>query len=137
MRRIIIAAALILVGTPSLAVSADRKMGDAESATLARALVEAESPKAVKLPGFGFDGMSPNPEFPHIEFFQAYSSVGQGIIGSYALDLYTGDAWDLTSCTEIKSAKLLGIQQRIRHRLGLTGRRYRQIRLVSSPCIPN
>jgi len=111
-------------------------MSDAQSDVLARALVKANIEKGVKNPGFSLDGAPSKPEYPHIEFFDAYSSVGQGIFGSYALDLYTADAWDMTRCKEIRSRKLEGLQRRIRRELGLTERRYRQIRSPSPPCVP-
>jgi hypothetical protein len=133
-RRLTIAATVVLLDVQGLAASADRQIGEAQNNVLARALVEAETPQAVKLPGFGFDGMPPNPKYPHIRFFQAWSSVGQGIVGSYALDVYTGDAWDLTTCREIKSRKLEKIQRKIRLDIGLSDRRYKQIKSSSPPC---
>jgi hypothetical protein len=132
MRRLLLVSAFFILGATNSAQSADRKMSDAQGAILARALVEAENPEVVKLPGFGFDGDSPDPNFPHLQYFEALSSR-QGSMGFYALDLYTGDAWDMTTCKKIKSRKLEQLQRRLRHDIGLSDQRYRQIRVVGPP----
>lgn len=134
MKRLLIVAVTFLFGMSGLAHAADRKMTDAESDALARAMVEVEQPLALKLPGFGFDGGPPNPKSPHIEFFQAWSSVGQGTLGSYMLDLYTGDGWDPITCTEITSPKLEKLRHEIREEMGLSYQRYLQIRIARPPC---
>ena len=132
MRRLLIATAFAILIAPGLAMSADRKMSDADSDALAKAMADALS-EGGKAKGYQFDGEPSDPRYPHLQFFSDYCCSSEGS-SHYILDLYTGDGWDATTCKEIKSRKLERLRREIRRRIGLTDRRYRQIKITLQPC---
>ena len=133
MRRLVLLTIAFVLCAPRLAQAADRKMSDADSTTLAKAALVADGLQK-NSPGWGFDGEAPRPKFPHLQFYGALPKVGGGE-AFFAMDLFTADVWDLTSCREIKSPKLEGLQRTIRARIGLTNQRYKQIK-SPAPCEP-
>ena len=132
MKRLLIAMVSAALLAPNLAISADRKMSAADSHALARALADAESPNG-KARGYQFDGDASDSRYPHLEYFADYCCSSEGG-RHFALDLYTGDGWDMTTCKEIKSRKLERLQREVRRRIRLTDRRYRQIKVTMQPC---
>jgi len=126
--------AAFAVGVPTSLCAADRQINSVDSNAIARAVVEADLTPAGKHNGFSFDGESSRPEYPHIQFFQAWPNAGQGIIGNYAIDLLTGDGWSTDLCREIRTPRLQHLQRAARARIGLTDKHYKQVKRSTPPC---
>ena len=63
---------------------------------------------------------------PGFQFFQAVPDPPDGRI-HYAVDLRTGDVWDVSVCEKLTSTSMKKLQNAIRNRIGLTADEYRKI----------
>jgi hypothetical protein len=113
------------------AVAAPRILTEAQMRRLAIAGAKVWAPGTLKLPRFGFD------RYNHAgyAYFEAWTSVGQGTAGHYAIDPRTGDMWDgVSECGEITSPEIRRLQRILRKQLGLNPAEYRAIKRRGPMC---
>jgi hypothetical protein len=93
---------------------------------------------STKLPSFGLEKFT-DPYFPEFQFFQGFfdNPGGSVNLGSYAVDLKTGDVWNGVVCERAISPSLVKLQAAIRNRIGLSRDEYRKIRRAGPMCDPD
>ena len=113
-----------------------------ESRTVTRdegeALVRAALPAKLKrLPKFGME-ISQDSNFPR--FYSAFvywegEPNGSVMVGTYDVDLETGDVWNaVTSCDEMNTAALRRLQKKIREEIGLSDPEYKRVKSKGPLC---
>jgi hypothetical protein len=80
---------MLLLASVLFAAAPARVLTESQVRQLAVLAVKATAPRALKLPGFGFERFSSG-GYP---IFEAMVNVGEGSVGFYAVDPGTGDIW--------------------------------------------
>ncbi len=90
------------------------------------------------LPSFGLERFT-DPYFPQFQYFQGIfdNPGGSFNLGSYAVELKTGDVWDGVYCARASSPSLVKLQAAIRNRIGLSKDDYRKARRLGPMCDPD
>ena len=112
------------------------------TAEQARKLVMASlSPQELGMPGVEAEQVPgpPDSSTPRFLFFTVVwaqtSAKGSVVVGNYAVDPYTADAWSATtSCDEMENAELVRLQRTIRSALHLSARRYNALKTNGPLC---
>jgi len=83
------------------------------------------------LPAFSVETGSGIPGFDGYYWFWAYwegAPEGSVNLGSYAVDVASGDVWDAVYCHEYRSKSLRRLQDAIRLRIGVSKELYKSLR---------
>jgi hypothetical protein len=104
----------------------------------AEALVRAALPaKWKRLPKFGME-ISQDRDHPRFYFAYVYwagQPQGSMTVGNYAVDTDTGDVWDaVTSCDEMHTQALRGLQKMIRKEISLSDPEYKRVKSKGPLC---
>jgi hypothetical protein len=89
-----------------------------------------------RLPGFALDGFD-SPSIPGFHLFEAVFAnpePGSAMVGSWAVDVRTGDIWSAIVCREMTSPATRVMQRQLRARLHISQARYRLLRRPGPMC---
>jgi hypothetical protein len=126
---------LILPGGYAIAQARTRDLNVAEAREL---VVQALDPSARKLPGLNLDSRqgSKIPDFDQFEvLWDPGPNPGSAVVGHFAVNVATGDVWELVLCRKRDSADLRRLQQTIRKRIGLGAEELHKL-TGKAPCEP-
>jgi hypothetical protein len=140
LRTIVLGLALAaLLSISNTAPASPRQMNSGEVNEILWAAVDTHWENAKNLPGLGFDGGDkPDKYYPRFFITQVNwagpPNGGSCVVGFLAWDPKTADVWDGNVCEEIKSPKLLRLQNRIRAHMGISERAYKRLRVSGPDC---
>jgi len=139
MRKIIVLCLLMTLDLTTAIASgtAERKMTVEQARALVMASLTAQQRRLPKVEADHFDDPdNPNPKFWIFTVtWEGLPKGGSVVVGTYAVDPYTGDVFVATSeCDEVKNKRLEHLQTQVRAKIHLSQSEYQRLKTKGPLC---